>query len=165
MNIGIEITHDMDFTNLLNWMDEIYDGLSGTNPKIKRTVLNYVSRQAATKARNAYFGSGLADRSGNLRKSIKYKIIDSDEAIIAPWAKAPTNKALYGFAHIAGSQISPKHGDYMKFQIDGKWVSKGPYKLTSRDLVVGPVRSYMNSAACHTYAKTVLDREIAKIKR
>lgn len=154
-------------------LDEVYDyltslggGFTGAAPKIQQKMLSTVASKAAAKARNAYFGTGLKSGTGDLKKSIKSKVFKySKAAIVGPWAHAPSNKIYYGFPQAYGSEIKPKNGDYMKFQINGKWVTKGPYQLTPRDIVEGPVTSFMNSPASSALMEKTLQKEIQKIEK
>ena len=89
-------------------------------------------------------------KTGALRRSINTTILERGARFIGTMG---TN-LLYGRAHELGAVIRPKSGKYLKFQIDGKWVSVPK--------VVIPKRPYLKPALEKMDLNEELRRQVRK---
>ena len=67
-------------------------------------------------------------RTGHLRRSIRTGVTQKPASVVG-WIGT---SVIYAAIHEFGGTIKPIHSKYLKFQIDGHWVSKKKVKIPKR---------------------------------
>jgi hypothetical protein len=131
-----------------------------------RRILSGIGTAAKNQVKKAYKSYGLSKGTGALYKSITRKVIRSGKAVIVEAkAQSAKNQVFYGYALSKGAEITAKNGEYLTFQIDGKWVKVHSVKLPSRDFVTTPVKRYLGSPAFSQKLDQLVDREIKRVEK
>lgn len=150
-------------------VQEMFGRLVKERVKVQRAILTGIGSTSRTKVRTAY-KRHLNMRSGNLYRSISYKVSKRGERLlIGTPARSPVNSqghaVYYGSLLTKGYTLTPKTAKVLKFDINGKWITKHSIVIPSRDFVEGPVRSYIKSPAYDKRIDKILQREIDKLEK
>lgn len=144
-------------------IDEAMDLIEGLNEKdaynLKRGIVRTLGNNTAKAVRKG-FNRELHVRSGNLKKSVKSSMSKKKRnvyAVISPKARA-SNQVFYGYALAKGTTIKAKNGKVLKFNINGKWISKHSINIPKREWFAPSAMAYLNSSQ---HRKDV-DRYVAK---
>lgn len=144
-------------------IDEAMDLIDGLNEKdahnLKRGIVRTLGNNTAKAVRRG-FNKELHVQSGNLRRSVKSSMSKKKNnvyAVISPKARA-SNLVFYGYALAKGTTIKPKEKKVLKFQIDGKWISKKRIVIPKKEWFAPSALSYLNS----TQHKRDIDKYVAK---
>lgn len=82
----------------------------------------------------------LKARTGNLRRSINTKVVDKGNQIVGTIGSA----VIYAAIHELGGKILPKKGKYLKFAIDGHWISVKQVNIPARPYLAPSIESNIN---------------------
>ena len=161
--MAVRISAEADIYQSLNLIE-------GLNEKdalaLKKGIVRTMGSKTATAVRKGYRKS-LNVRSGNLRKSIRSSMSKKSNnvyAVISPKARA-SNQVFYGYALSKGSTISAKNGKVLKFQIDGKWITKHSVTLPQRSWFLPSAREYLNSPQHRKDIDRYVEKRIATLEK
>ena len=143
---------------------KVFEGLDKGQNTIRRHLLAGVGTSAKNRAKT-YSKNLIHKRTGNLNKSFKRKVIKSGKAVIIEAKARAANQVFYGYALAKGATIKAKHGEFLKFQIDGKWYYKKEVKLPERDYITEPVKKYIDSSECKHQMEKLVQKEINKLEK
>ena len=139
----------------------------------RKTINKAILRSVGTGGRQAVrrnYKSVLNKRTGNLYKGITsyvYKngtqVVFTDNADSGKKTSKDGRIARYGFMLASGYTINPKvHDKPMRFQINGKWVSKYSVTVPPKDWVEAPISRYVDSADCKDRIDTAFQKQVDK---
>lgn len=159
--MATELSIETDIKKAVSFLEE----LGKSNKAALKRVLTQTTTAAKPSVKKAYKASGLRKNSGALYKSIKGKVFKHGN-IAMIWAGARRDESiLYGYALAKGATIKAKKKPYLKFQIDGKWISKKEVKLKKHDFVEGPVKGYLRTQAFKDKLDSFIQKEIERAER
>lgn len=156
-----ELSIEADISKPLKMLSE----LGAKEKRTLRRVLSAIGTDAKNKARKAYRGNGLRKVSGELNRSIIRKMLKSGQEVLISAKARNERNIFYGYALAKGSLIRARNADALRFQIDGKWITKQEVKLSEHDFIVSPVRDYLSSTAFREKLDKVIQREIDRIEK
>lgn len=156
-----EISIEADISDAIS----LLTAMGKKEKSVMKKILGAIGTDAKNKARKAYRKTGLEKKSGELYKSIIRKVLKNGKEVLIS-AKARNSKNIfYGYALAKGSTIRAKDKSALKFQIDGKWITKKEVKLKEHDFIETPVRDYLSSTAFKEKLDKVVQKEIDKIEK
>ncbi len=142
------------------------ENLGANKDKAMRRILSGVGTAAKNQVKKAYKSYGLSKGTGALYKSISKKVIRSGKAVIVEAkAQSQKDKVFYGYALAKGAHITAKQGEYLTFQIDGKWKKVHSVILPEHDFVATPVKKYLTSPAFGQKLNQLVQREVNRIEK
>lgn len=156
-----------EFLSIQTDLDEamkLFDGLEKESPKIRRRLLAGIGTTVKNKAKREY-KTLLKQKSGNLYKSLKRRVIKSGKAVVIDAKARAENQVFYGYALAEGSTITAKNDKYLTFQIDGKWVKKESVKLPENDYISKPAERYLGSSEYRQQIDKLVQKEIDKLEK
>lgn len=156
-----------EFLSIKTDLDEamkLFDGLEKESPKIRRRLLAGIGTTVKNKAKREYKAL-LKQKSGNLYKSLKRRVIKSGKAVVVDAKARAKNQVFYGYALAEGSTITAKSQKYLTFQVDGKWVKKESVKLPENDYISKPAERYLGSAEYRQQIDRLVQKEIDKLEQ
>lgn len=148
----------------LNQAMKLFDDLDKESPKIRKRLLSGIGTTVKNKAKREY-RSLLKQRSGNLYKSLKRRVVKSGKAVVIDAKARAENQVFYGYALAEGSTIEAKNHEYLTFQIDGKWVKKHSVKLPEMDYISKPAERYLGSSEYRQRIDQLVQKEIDKLEK
>lgn len=145
---------------------EFLENLGANKHTTMRRILSGTGTAAKNQVKKAYKSYGLSKGTGALYKSISKKVIRSGKAVIVEAkVQSEKNQVFYGYALAKGAEITAKSGEYLTFQIDGKWIKVHSVKLPERDFVATPVKRYLSSPAFGQKLDQLVEREVKRIEK
>lgn len=143
MAVGIKVTAEAS-------IKESMDLIEGLNEKdaynLKKGIVRTLGNNTAKAVRRG-FNRELHVRSGNLKKSVKSSMSKKKRnvyAVISPKARA-SNQVFYGYALANGTTIRAKNSKVLKFNINGKWISKYSVTIPKKEWFIPSAMAYLNS--------------------
>ena len=125
--------------------------------KIARRMMAKVLQSVRKDVRKQIGGRVLKKRTGTLYKNITYKADDNYGGYIRIGS-------YYASMHETGATILPKKGKYLRFQIDGSWVTTSKAVLPARPFAKPTVDVYFNgSGKADGIMDAVMQKELEKI--
>lgn len=146
-----------DFSIIKKQLNEV--GLEKNINRIQKTILRRLGSKSRTKVRQS-LRSNFKRRTGSLSKSIGYKITRNNTAIISP--KDGKNMMKANVLE-KGAFIRPKKGNYLTFQINGKWIRKRSITIEGRNWFHSAVDKFMKSSESQKLIEDTLYKEVDKI--
>lgn len=140
---------------------EAFKDLEERMPKIQRSMLAGIGSKAASFAKKRY-SMELKKRSGNLYKNLKRVVTKRGDAVVIYSKAISENKISYGFVLAKGAIIEAKDGN-LKFQINGKWITKKKVEIKPRDWLVKPVDQFIGSNDYHAQIDRLIQKEVDKL--
>lgn len=148
---------------------ECFDFFHGLDVNHK-TIRSYIMRSVATGAKRAVkrgYGETLHRRSGTLYKSITAKVkaygtkvyVSNNADSGKPTAK-DGRTARYGFMLASGYTIEAKTAKGLKFNINGKWITKHSVTVQPKDWVEPSVQRYVDSSEFDTAVDKAFQNQI-----
>ena len=132
-------------------IDDAMDLIEGLNENdaynLKKGIVRTLGNNTAKAVRKG-FNMELHVRSGNLKKSVKSSMSKKKRnvyAVISPKARA-SNQVFYGYALAKGTTIRAKNKKVLKFNINGKWVSKHSVTIPKKEWFMPNAMAYLNSS-------------------
>ena len=144
-----------DLTEALNELE----GFEKERKQIKKNLLRTAAQKARKKVKASY-AQYLHKRSGELYKSLTYKVWkDGSEADVYPTKK-------YGFMLSAGFTTPKQPGPLLTFKIGDKWIKTyGPITVQARKWTTGPAYKYLNSSELNRDLEDKLQKEVERIEK
>ncbi len=124
-------------------------------PKLSKLILSRTG-EAITGNIKQYWLTGYAlnVRSGRLRKSISYKMIGNKAVDIGTLG----SNVVYARIHEKGGVIRPVRSQYLRFQVNGRWVTTKEVRIPARPYVLPAIQHFMHSGRANKLAeKTTAD--------
>lgn len=157
-----EISVKADIQEALHYFD-------GLNVNMK-TIKKYLMRSLGTGARRAAkqgYGASLNKRTGKLYKSINYKVRSNGNRLyVSNDAESGKNTAKdgraarYGFMLASGYTIEAKTSRGLRFNINGKWITKHSVTVQPIDWLEPPVQRYIDSPKSNADLERALDKQL-----
>lgn len=137
--------------------------------KTQKAILRTIGSNSRTKVRRAY-RQKLSTQSGELYRSIRYKVNKRGTSlkISAPARSAPDylgREIYYGSLLARGFEVKPQVAKVLKFQIDGKWISKHSVSIPAHDFVEGPIKQWIGTDDYKKKIDKTLQRELDKLEK
>lgn len=139
--------------------------LGGRERTVLKNILSGVGTDAKAVVKRSYRSSGLRKDTGALYKGISRKVTRDGKSVIVSTTARNDRQILYGGALAKGSLVEAKDAKVLRFQVDGKWVSKSAVKLPQRPFITGPVLRHMGTTAFREKLDQLVEREVEKIMR
>ena len=155
----------MPYVTLETQMDNDIDmmgDLVKNEQSMRKSILGQVGNKAKTAAKRD-FNSVLHKRSGYLYKTIRKYLYRNGKAVVVTAHKAD-DKNRYGFALAHGFTATPKNGDYLTFQSDGKWTRAKSVTIKSHDFIEGPVKRYVDGPQIEKDMDQIVKKKIQKLE-
>lgn len=150
-------------------VQDMFGALVKEKEKTQKAILKTIGSNSRTKVRRAY-KKNLTIQSGDLYRSIGYKVTKRGNSlrVSANARSAPDylgRAVYYGSMLTKGYHLEPKAAKILKFQIDGKWISKHSIDIPSHDFVEGPVRQWIGTKDYKEKIDKTLQRELDKLEK
>jgi len=160
---------------------KFFDGLDVNRRKIQERLMR-TTGQGAVRAAKQGFSRTLRNRTGNLKKHIRY-VMGSKAEYITVYSDAQSDKATsglrtsrrflkygitrehrriarYGFMLAHGFIARATSSWGMRFQVGGQWVTKFSVEVFSRDWLEPSVVRYADSTDLHNRLESELQKQI-----
>ena len=151
-------------------IDDAMDLIEGLNENdaynLKKGIVRTLGNNTAKAVRKG-FNMELHVRSGNLKKSVKSSMSKKKRnvyAVISPKARA-SNQVFYGYALAKGTTIRAKNKKVLKFNINGKWVSKHSVTIPKREWFMPNAMAYLNSSQHRKDVDRYVTKRIEALER
>lgn len=148
-----------------------FENLNVSEKTISKAILRSVG-QGGRKAMRSGYNAVLKKRTGKLYKSLMYKVYRNGKTLVftnnADSGKRTAKDgriARYGFMLASGYTIEAKKGDYLTFNINGKWMKKESVTVTPRDFADTPVNRFLKSQDCDDRIEKAVQKQITKIEK
>ncbi len=139
--------------------------LGGREKTVLRNILSGIGTDAKSVVKRSYRTSGLKKDTGSLYKGIVRRVTKDGRTVIVSTTARNDRQILYGGALAKGSLVEAKEAKALRFQVDGKWVSKTSVKLPERPFITQPVLRHMGTTAFREKLDQLVEREVRKIMR
>lgn len=101
--------------------------------------------------------------TGATKKSIKSKLKSKRHMVVVSTDQTnPANGVRYPWVLTAGATMRAEGRKVMRFQIDGKWISKHEVTIKKRNFIYGPAMDWMKTPAYERTLDKLLDKEIKR---
>lgn len=148
-----------------------FQNLDVNKTQISRGLLNTVGAGGKRAIKRSY-PSVLHKRSGKLLKSIRYTTFRNGSQVIfsnSAQSDKKTDKrdvfARYGYMLASGYTIHAKYGDYLTFNINGKWVKKKSVTVGAKDFTEGPLLRYMASGELNRNLDETFQKQVDRLEK
>ncbi|AFG37632.1 hypothetical protein [Spirochaeta africana] len=134
-------------------------GLERNTRTIQRRILRRLGSKARTVAKRSY-RANLGKETGELYRSIRHRLTKKGSVIISPTGG---KNLMKGNVLQSGAVIRPTSGEFLTYQINGKWIKSRVSIIRPRNWFYQAVDAFANSAEAQRYIEEQLEREVTRI--
>lgn len=150
---------------------DFFENLAVSEKSVSKAIMRSVG-QGGRRAVKRNYPTVLKKRTGELYKSIKYKVYRSGGSVVIT-NSAQTDKhtskdgrvARYGFMLASGYTIEAKKKSYLTFNVNGKWVKVKQVTVHEKDFTEGPVNRYLDSSTCTEDIDKAFQKQIDRVEK
>ena len=150
------VSLEQDFKQIEKSLENV--GLDRNVRRVQRTILRRLGQKGRSEGKKGY-RSNLNKNTGDLYRSISYKVSKNNVVVISPRGGKNLMKAN---VLENGAIIKPKQGDYLTYMINGKWVKSKVSVIRPRKWFFSYVNNWFRGESEKVIEET-LNKEIMKI--